>query len=98
MPQGNQMDVNDRWAYMDEQMDAAIQTMNPNGETPIADQQQHAAEIIQVDQISDNHGPRRSNRKPLYSKKYLKYRAALLTGEATEDDTEFDDAAMAAFN
>ncbi len=46
MPQGNQMDVNDRWAYMDEQMNAAIQSINQNGETPIADQQQHAAEII----------------------------------------------------
>lgn len=86
LPQSNEIDTN-RWALMDKQLDAAIQKVNP----------------IDPDQVPSTvstreEGPRRSSRKPLYSKKYLQYRASLLSGDLDREDVDFDDTAMAAFN
>ena len=57
--QDNQMDLN-RWARMDEQMNAAIQAINPN-----------EPELVPRP-ITPENEIRRSSRKPLFNYRYLK--------------------------
>lgn len=77
---------------MDDQLNAAIQNLNPDIQLPEANQQPD--EAIPVIPVQDpaprnvNIDPRRSDREPLYSDKYLQYRARLLEGDGTDSSVE----------
>ena len=77
------------WQYMDDQMNAAIQNLNPNMVPDAAIQQPDYINPIPEARNIPNE-PRRSDREPLYSEKYLQYRARLLEGDETESSVETD--------
>ena len=77
------------WQYMDDQMNAAIQNLNPNMVPDAAIQQPDYINPIPEARNIPNE-PRRSDREPLYSEKYLQYRARLLEGDGTESLVETD--------